>query len=149
MYDFLTLKMLPLALALIKTKNCHLFWPTVSTMPFFNGKFSLAIKNSKFTCKMSILWQMGQKDGNFLFWSMPVANNGNILRVYFKHPVTLVWSFMPIYFNGFYENSFKFRMSLVWDSQLSVVLKLDISFINEFEVGLKRYALKSKQHDKP
>ena len=29
MCDFLTLKMLPLALALIKTKNCHLFDPLV------------------------------------------------------------------------------------------------------------------------
>ena len=36
-------------------------------MPFFNGKLSTAIENSKFSGKMS---QMGQKDGNFLFWSM-------------------------------------------------------------------------------
>ena len=34
MCDFLTLKMLPLALALIKTKNCHLFDPLVKNCPF-------------------------------------------------------------------------------------------------------------------
>ena len=34
MFDFLTLKMLPLALALIKTKNRHLFDPLVKNCPF-------------------------------------------------------------------------------------------------------------------
>ena len=34
MFDFLTLKMLPLALALIKTKNCNLFDPLVKNCPF-------------------------------------------------------------------------------------------------------------------
>ena len=34
MCDFLTLKMLPLALALIKTKNRHLFAPLVKKCPF-------------------------------------------------------------------------------------------------------------------
>ena len=34
MCDFLTLKMLPLALALIKTKNHHLFDPLVKNWPF-------------------------------------------------------------------------------------------------------------------
>ena len=40
-------------------------------MPFFNGKLSTVIENSKFSCKMSIFWPMGHKDGNFLFLSMP------------------------------------------------------------------------------
>ena len=35
MCDFLTLKMLPLALALIKTKNCHLFDPLVRKCSFY------------------------------------------------------------------------------------------------------------------
>ena len=34
MCDFLTLKMLPMALALIKTKNRHLFDPLVKNCPF-------------------------------------------------------------------------------------------------------------------
>ena len=34
MFDFLTLKMLPLALALIKTKNHHLFDPLVKNVLF-------------------------------------------------------------------------------------------------------------------
>ena len=34
MCDFLTLKMLPLALALIKTKICHLFDPFLKTPSF-------------------------------------------------------------------------------------------------------------------
>ena len=63
MSDFLTLKMLPLAVTLIKIKN--LFAPLVMV------KLSLAIENSKFACKMSIFWPMGQKGGDFLFWSMP------------------------------------------------------------------------------
>ena len=45
--------------------------PIGQKLPFFNGNFSLAIKNSKFSCKMSIFWPMGQKDGDFLFWSTP------------------------------------------------------------------------------
>ena len=40
-------------------------------LSFFNGKFSSDIKNYKFSCKMSIFWPMGQKAGNFLFWSTP------------------------------------------------------------------------------
>ena len=35
MCDFLTLKMLPLDLALIKTKNCHLFDPSVRRCLFY------------------------------------------------------------------------------------------------------------------
>ena len=35
MFDFLTLKMLPLALALIKTKNRHLFDPLVRKCSFY------------------------------------------------------------------------------------------------------------------
>ena len=33
--DFLTLKLLPLALALTKTNNCHLFDPLVRKCPFY------------------------------------------------------------------------------------------------------------------
>ena len=33
----------------------------------FNGKFFLAIKNYKFSCKMSIFCPMGLKDGDFCF----------------------------------------------------------------------------------
>ena len=51
MSDFLTLKMFPLALALIKTKNLHLFAPLVKN----TLENSLAIENSKFSCKIKKL----------------------------------------------------------------------------------------------
>ena len=70
MCDFLTLKKLPLALALIKKKSIF-FFTHDQKLPFFNGKFSPGIKNSKFSCKMSIFWPIDQNDGKFLFWSMP------------------------------------------------------------------------------
>ena len=64
MGHFLTLKMLPLAMVLIKTKKSPSFWPIGQKLTFFNGKLSPGIKNSKFSCKMSIFWLMGQKDGH-------------------------------------------------------------------------------------
>ena len=68
MCDYLTLKMLPLALALIKTKinNFLIHW---SKNPLFYGKMFLAIKNFNFSCEMRIFltYVMGQKDGDFLF----------------------------------------------------------------------------------
>ena len=54
-----------------QNKKLPSFWPIGQKLPFFNGKFSPGIKNSKFSCKMSIFWPMGQKDGDFLFWSTP------------------------------------------------------------------------------
>ena len=54
-----------------QNKKSPYFWSIGQKMPLFSGKLSLAIENSKFSFKMSIFWPMGQKDGNFLFWSMP------------------------------------------------------------------------------
>ena len=54
-----------------QNKKSQSFWPIGQKLPFFNGKFSPDIQNSKFSCKMSIFWPIGQKDGDFLFWSMP------------------------------------------------------------------------------
>ena len=54
-----------------QNKKLPSFWPIGQKMPFFIVKLSLAIENSKFSCKMSIFWPMGQKDGDFLFWSTP------------------------------------------------------------------------------
>ena len=54
-----------------QNKKSPSFWSIGQKMPFFIGKLSLAIENSKFSCKMSIFWPMGQKDGDFLFWSTP------------------------------------------------------------------------------
>ena len=65
MCDFLTLKMLPLALALIKTKNRHLFDPMVRNPSFSRGNCSLSFKTLISHVKMSIFWPMGQKDGDF------------------------------------------------------------------------------------
>ena len=54
-----------------QNKKSSSFWPIGQKLPFFNGKFSQGIKNSKFLYKMSIFWSMGQKEGDFLFWSTP------------------------------------------------------------------------------
>ena len=54
-----------------QNKKSPSFWPIGQKLPFFNGKISLAIRKFKFLCNMSIFWSMGQKDGNFLFWSTP------------------------------------------------------------------------------
>ena len=59
---------LPLAMALIKTKRRHLFWPIGLEMPFFKAKLSQAIENSKFKCKMSVFRPIGQKDCNICFY---------------------------------------------------------------------------------
>lgn len=48
MTDFLTLKMLPVALALIKPKKRHLLAPLVQNHPFYIGNCS----NSKFSFKI-------------------------------------------------------------------------------------------------
>ena len=48
MLDFLTLKMLPVALALIKPEKRHLFAPLVKNHPFYIGNCS----NSKFSFKI-------------------------------------------------------------------------------------------------
>ena len=52
-----------------QNKKLPSFRPIDQKLHFYNGRFSPAIKNSKFPCKMSIFWSMGQKDGYFLFWS--------------------------------------------------------------------------------
>ena len=50
MADFLTLKMLPLALALIKPKKCHHFAPLVKNHPFYMGNCS----KTKFAFKIEL-----------------------------------------------------------------------------------------------
>ena len=59
-FDFLTLKMLPLALALIKTKNRHLFDQFLK-----NPTFSMGNCLCNCLCKMHIFLPMGQKDTDF------------------------------------------------------------------------------------
>ena len=62
MCEFLDLKVLPLALVLIKTKIA-IFLTHWSENALFSGKLSLAIENSNnHVCKMSIFWPMGKKD---------------------------------------------------------------------------------------
>ena len=58
--------MLPLALALIKTKKSPSFWP-------IGLEFFLAIKNS---CKMSFFWPMGQN----YFWYQSSAVKNHLLK---------------------------------------------------------------------
>ena len=77
MTDFLTLN-LPLALELIRTKIPS-FWPIGQKMPFFNGKFSQAIENSKFSCIISIFWPMVLKD--LVLINAKANANGIIFRV--------------------------------------------------------------------
>ena len=57
-----------------QNKKLPYFQPIGQKLYFFNVKFSSAIENSKFSCNMSIFWPIGQKDGNFLFWSTTRAN---------------------------------------------------------------------------
>ena len=52
-----------------RNKKLPSFWPIGPKLPFFNGKFSLAIENSKLSCEISIFWPMDHKDRDFLFWS--------------------------------------------------------------------------------
>ena len=71
MCDFLTLKKVTIGSGVDQSKKSPSFWPIGQKMPFLNGKLSPAIEILKFKCKMSIFLPMGQKDGDFLFWSMP------------------------------------------------------------------------------
>ena len=47
--------------------NKKIFLPIRQKLHLFNGRFSLAIKNSKLSCKKSIFWPMGQKIAIFCF----------------------------------------------------------------------------------
>ena len=69
MCDFLTLKMLPLALALIKTKNRHLFDPLVKNWPFSMENSLQASKTLNSHVKWAFSDQWVKKRYNFLFWS--------------------------------------------------------------------------------
>ena len=60
MCDFLTLKMLPLALVLIKTKNHQKMLILHENLEFFMDRNNFPLKKGNFR-------PMGQKDGNFLF----------------------------------------------------------------------------------
>jgi len=71
MCDSLTLKMKPFNQIKTSKQKITIFLSYLSKLPFFNGKFVLVILKSNFACKMSILWPMGQKDEDFLFWSTP------------------------------------------------------------------------------
>ena len=62
MYDFLTLKMLLLALVLIKTKNRHLIDPLVRKCSFYMRILSFQWLEK---LKKGIFRSMGQKDGDF------------------------------------------------------------------------------------
>ena len=53
---------------------------------------------------MSIFWQMGQKDGDFLFWLTPEARaNGYIFRVKKSH-ISLWSSFLDTLYSLPYKN---------------------------------------------
>ena len=95
MCDFLTLKMLPLALALIKTNNRHLFYPLVRKCSFYMRIYRfwrlerIFHWNGQFLTNGSKIWQ-------FLVFINARAN-GNIFRfkkshislrcVFLRHPV--------------------------------------------------------------
>ena len=55
-----------------QNKESLSFWPIGQKLPFFNGKFSLAIKKSKFSCKMSFFWPMGQ---NYIWYQSSAVKN--------------------------------------------------------------------------
>ena len=66
MCDFLTLKMLPLAI-----KKWPSFWPIDQKIPILHEKLEFWMTRDNFPLKNRGFWEMGQKDGDFLFWSMP------------------------------------------------------------------------------
>ena len=53
MYDFFNPKNVTIGSGVDQNKKLLSFWPIGQKLPHFNVKFFLAIKNSKFTCKMS------------------------------------------------------------------------------------------------
>ena len=65
MRDFLTLKMLPLDLSLIKPEKRHLLAPLVQTTHFTME----IVLITKFSCKIGDFWRKGLKDGIFQVWS--------------------------------------------------------------------------------
>ena len=68
MCNFLTLKMLQMALVLIKTKNCyHYFLTHLLKTTHFTWELS---GQNNFPCKIGVFWPIGQNDGNFVFWSI-------------------------------------------------------------------------------
>ena len=95
MCDFLTLKTLPLT-----KQRIAIFLTHLSKNPLFQLELK-KLKNSNFSCKMSIFWPL--TIGNFLFWStieLTVTFLGlkitNLLKKRFlEHPVIPWWKGIP------------------------------------------------------
>ena len=95
---FLFLKILPLALALIKTKNCHLFDPLVRKCPFsFSGNCLWPLQTQNFQVK----WVFSDQCAMGQFFVLIYARaNSNIFRAkkitnflkkrFFVHPVCYI-----------------------------------------------------------
>ena len=75
--------MLLLAQALIKTKNCHLFDPIGQKMLILHENLEFLMPGENFPLKKVNFWQMGQKDGDFLFWSTPQQKITHLLKMRF------------------------------------------------------------------
>ena len=54
-----------------QNKKSPSFWPIGQKMLILHENFEFSMARNNFPMKKGIFWPMGQKDGNFLFWSMP------------------------------------------------------------------------------
>ena len=71
MCDFLTLKMLPNGSGVDQNKKSPSFWPIGQKMLILHENLEFLLPKENFPLKKVNFLPMGQKDGDFLFWSTP------------------------------------------------------------------------------
>ena len=54
-----------------QNKKSPSFWPIGQKMLILHENFEFLMAREKFPLKKGNFWPMGQKDGDFLFWSTP------------------------------------------------------------------------------
>ena len=62
---------MPYKKTLWRKKMCDFFWPTGQKMLILHENLEFLMTRENFPLKKCKFWPMGQKDGDFLFWSMP------------------------------------------------------------------------------
>ena len=60
MCDFFNPKNVTIGSSIDQNKKLPSYWPISEKTLFFNGKLSLVIQNTNFSCKMGIFWPMSQ-----------------------------------------------------------------------------------------
>ena len=106
----------PLTLIMTKAQNCHLFPLFLTKKCTFSWLFCNILVESNFLYFFKVFWcLMIQKDGNFVFWSMPdqmfiflVSQN------HFHLPQTLFWD--TLYSSFSKSRNFLISLSAVLDS---------------------------------